>query len=297
MNTIESFVSHLQNEVRKSPHTVSSYKRSIEVLKDYCDRLQITNWNIDKSQAHAFVDDCIDAGMSATSVNTTLAGVRSFYSWCIDTGQLDLACNPFHKIVMPTVKRRVSPDDLLDREQVETLLDVQGDDALAMRDKAILRTLYAAGIRLSELVNLDIQDNALEREDAFVRVRNGKGNKERHVRIGMNAVNVIQSWLAVRYQLARAGERALFVSRLGTRPSNRTVQALIRKRGQESLGIQTLTPHSLRRTFTIHFLAGGGDVFSLREFLGHSFLCTTEAYVCMGHGFRSQAYDRAFPQG
>ena len=218
---------------------------------------------------------------------------------------------------MLTVKRRVSPDELLTLEQIATLLDVKGDDVFAVRDKALLQLAYSAGIRLAELVSLNIDDIALERSDAFVQVRNGRGRKERFVRIGSNAVNAIQSWLAVRYQLARAGERALFVSRLGTRPSNRTVQALIKKRGQESLGIRPVAssirsmvkkrgeesigvhvhPHMLRRAYATHFIAGGGGAFALRDFMGHSFIATTERYVAMDNAARSGIYHKAFSQG
>ena len=281
MNTIESFVSRLQNEVRKSPHTVSSYKRSIEVLKAYCDRLQIANWNI--IDPHAFADDCIRAGMSAASVNTTLCACWAFYRYLIAQRCVD--ANPFEKVVVPETRKQISPDMLLDMEQVKSLLEVRGDDVYAVRDKAILQLFYSSGIRLRELIDLDIDDVALDREAPFVHIRFGKGRKERFADIGNNAVNSIQSWLAVRYRLANVCEDALFVSRVGIRPAPRSIRSMVAKRGLESIDIH-VHPHMLRRAYATHFIAGGGGAFCLRDNMGHSFIATTERYVAMDNAAR-----------
>ena len=176
------------------------------------------------------------------------------------------------------------------------MLDVNGDNLFAVRDKAILQLFYSSGIRLSELVSLNIDDLALEREDAFASVRNGKGRKERFVRIGNNAVAAILSWLAVRNELAIDAESALFVSRVGIRPVARSIREMVRKRGEESVGVH-VHPHMLRRAYATHFIAGGGDAFSLRDNMGHSFIVTTERYLAMDNATRSGIYDRVFPQG
>ena len=152
MNTIESFVSHLQNEVRESPHTVSSYKRSIEVLKDYCERRQVVDWTA--VDPHDFVDDRLRAGLSASSINNALCAIRAFYRYLIAQRCVD--ANPFEKVVVPETRKQISPDMLLDMEQVKSLLEVKGDDVYAVRDKAIIQLFYSSGIRLQELIDLDI---------------------------------------------------------------------------------------------------------------------------------------------
>ena len=290
--TIQSFVNHLENEVRKSPNTVSTYKRSLDTFKDFCERHGATDWNVENP--HAFVDERIDAGLSASSINNALCAIRAFYRYLIAGGHC--TSNPFANIVVPEIRKQISPDMLLDKEQVEALLDVQGNNLYAIRDKAILQLFYSSGIRLAELVSLNIDDLALAREDAFVHIRNGKGRKERHVRIGMNAVTAINSWLEVRNELAVDGESALFVSRVGIRPAARSIRSMVAKRGMESIGIH-VHPHMIRRAYATHFIAGGGDAFCLRDNMGHSFIVTTERYVAMDNTARSGIYDRVFPQG
>ena len=189
---------------------------------------------------------------------------------------------------------------LLDKEQVEALLDVQGDDVYAVRDKAILQLFYSSGIRLAELVSLNLDDIVVgagtEREKVSIRIRNGKGGKQRFPRIGVNAVTAIQAWLEVRHELAIYGEDALFVSRVGIRPAARSIRSMVAKRGLESIDIH-VHPHMLRRAYATHFIAGGGGSFALRDFMGHSLIATTERYVAMDNTARSDIYDKAFPQG
>ncbi len=292
MNTIESFAKHLQREQRKSPNTVSTYRRSIEVLKDYCERRRVVDWYA--VDPHDFVDDRLRAGLSASSINNSLCAIRAFYRYLIAQRCVD--ANPFEKVVVPETRKQISPDMLLDMEQVKSLLEVKGEDVYAVRDKAILQLFYSSGIRLQELIDLDIDDVELDSEAPFVHIRIGKGRKERFCDIGQNAVTAIQSWLAVRRQLAVVCEDALFVSRVGIRPAASSIRSMVKKRGEESIGVH-VHPHMLRRAYATHFIAGGGGAFALRDFMGHSFIATTERYVAMDNAARSGIYHKAFSQG
>ena len=134
MNTIESFANYLEREFRKSPNTISNYRRSIEVLKDYCERRRVVDWYA--VDPHDFVDDRLRAGLSASSNNNSLCAIRAFYRYLIAQRCVD--ANPFEKVVVPETRKQISPDMLLDMEQVKSLLEVRGDDVYAVRDKAIL---------------------------------------------------------------------------------------------------------------------------------------------------------------
>jgi integrase/recombinase XerC len=172
-------------------------------------------------------------------------------------------------------------------------VSVSGDDALAARDRAVLELLYSSGLRLSELVGLDVQD--VDLRDAMVRVT-GKGGKARIVPVGRQARDAIAAWLVIRRGLAAADEPAMFVSRRGRRLSGRSVQSRMDYWARR-LGLDVpVHPHMLRHSFASHLLESSGDLRAVQELLGHANIATTQIYTHLDFQHLAKVYDEAHPR-
>jgi integrase/recombinase XerC len=181
----------------------------------------------------------------------------------------------------------------LDADQVARLLAIQGDAALTIRDRAILELFYSSGLRLAELIGLDVPD--LDLADRTVRVT-GKGNKTRIVPVGRYAVDAVRDWLAARAGLAASGESALFVSTKGRRLKPRTVQARIDYWARRQGSTTHVHPHMLRHSFATHLLESSGNLRAVQELLGHSSLSTTQVYTHVDFQHLADVYDQAHPR-
>jgi integrase/recombinase XerC len=176
---------------------------------------------------------------------------------------------------------------------VSRLLEIPGDDPVAVRDRAMLELLYSSGLRLEELIGLDVGD--IDLRDATVRVT-GKGRKTRIVPVGRKARSAITAWMSARVALASPDEKAVFVGVRGARVSPRTVQMRVRHWAARSGLGQRVYPHLFRHSFATHVLESSGDLRAVQEMLGHANISTTQVYTHLDFQHLAQVYDKAHPR-
>jgi len=286
----ERFLEHLKLERRLSENTAKSYRRDLVCLAEFCDRQDIANFTELRSHhLRRFAAASHAGGLSPRSVQRRLSGARSFMNYLIREGELKN--NPGADVSAPRVSR--SLPNTLDVDQMARLLDIGGEEPETVRDRAMLELFYSSGLRLSELVGLDL--GAVDLADGTVRVT-GKGNKTRIVPVGRQAREQIRAWLKVRVQMARNEETALFVGPRGLRISPRTVQARVRYWAQRAGVSQRVYPHVFRHSFATHLLESSSDLRSVQEMLGHADISTTQIYTHLNFQHLAQVYDTAHPR-
>lgn len=287
---LEQFGNYLQYEKLYSKHTLSAYNRDLkqfnlwlssqeclDILK--ADNLHIRNW----------IAGLHRQGISGKTLQRKLSSLRSFYEFQMRKHQLKN--NPAVDIHAPKTARKLP--DTLDADTLTQLLEIPSDSILAIRDRAIMELFYSSGLRLSELVNLDIESIDLD-ENSLRAI--GKGNKTRVLPIGLKAVEALLKWLKQRPTLAKVEEQALFVSNRGKRISTRSVQQRLnfwrKKQGLE----QHVHPHKLRHSFASHILESSGDLRAVQELLGHADIATTQIYTHLDFQHLAKVYDKAHPR-
>lgn len=286
---VEDFLAHLKNERNLSAHTVAAYRRDLTCLKEYCAGNDIARWrDLRVHNLRRYAAISFSKGLGARSIQRRLSGARSFMDYLIREGMIK--SNPVAGVSAPKAPRRLP--DALDPEQMASLLAVKGDSFNAVRDRAIMELLYSSGLRLAELVGLNVGDIA---DDATVRVM-GKGSKERIVPVGSFALRAIAEWLRQRANLANVDEQAMFVGRQGRRISPRTVQAMVRKRAIEAGLPKKVYPHLFRHSFATHMLESSSDLRGVQEMLGHADISTTQVYTHLDFQHLAQIYDKAHPR-
>ncbi|MDE0309718.1 MAG: tyrosine recombinase XerC [Acidiferrobacterales bacterium] len=284
------FVSHLENERRLSPHTVSNYRRDLQRLNLYRTEHEIKSWSqFTVVLARGFVGDCHRNGLSGSSIGRMLSSSRSFFRFLKRENLVSY--NPFEGVSAPKSPRKLPK--VLTAEQAISLVDLKGDDLITVRDRAILELVYSTGIRLQELIGADVNDVNLS--EKMIRVL-GKGSKERIVPIGTHASRALEEWLTRRHEWADTDETALFVTARGKRPGSRAIQKRIEVRAVEQGLPVNVHPHMLRHSFATHVLESSGDIRAIQEFLGHANLSTTQIYTHLDFGHLSREYDRAHPR-
>jgi integrase/recombinase XerC len=295
-DAIAAFLEHVATERRLSPHTAAAYRRDLDALLDFCRRQGVEGWErVDSYHIRQFAAERHRRGSSPRSIARQLSAVRSFYAFLIRTGAA--ASNPAVHVQAPKPSRRLPAT--LDADQVSSLLESDllesdgEDDALDVRDQAIMELFYSSGLRLAELVGLDVGD--IDLADLTVRVT-GKGSKARVVPVGRVAAAAVRRWLSRRAELAAAGMSALFVSRRGSRLAARSVQARVEQWAKRHGTPVRVHPHMLRHSFASHMLESSGDLRAVQELLGHSSISTTQVYTHLDFQHLAQIYDRAHPR-
>ncbi len=280
---IARYLSHIEHERGLSPHTVRAYRgdldRFLEFLsRDFlaCPASEVNPEDVDVLAVRSFLASLTRAGLSKKTQGRILAAVRSLFRFACREGRL--ANNPAERVRAPkqakTLPRHLRPGE------IENLLEsADGKEALALRDRAILELLYAAGLRVSELVGLDWQE--VDLDSRTVRVL-GKGGKERMVPFGKPAAEALRAWFAawegVRGMAAGVDE-PVFLNHQGGRLSARSVRRVLDRYVDRVALASGVHPHTLRHTFATHLLEGGADLRSIQELLGHSSLSTTQKYT------------------
>jgi integrase/recombinase XerC len=287
---LAAFLLRLQTERRLSPHTVSAYERDVQALLAFCEREQVASFAVlDSFTVRRFAAESHRRGLGARSVARRLSAVRTFLNFLIEQGVLK--SNPGVHVQAPRAPRRLPAT--LDADQVASLLAISGDDPVTLRDRAMLELFYSSGLRLAELVGLDLGD--VDLADRTVRVL-GKGSKARVVPVGKHALAALHDWLAVRAELARRGERALFVGRRGDRVNPRTVQKRVNEWARRQGAPTGVHPHMLRHSFATHVLESSGNLRAVQEMLGHASLSTTQIYTHLDFQHLAHVYDQAHPR-
>lgn len=285
---IDQFCDYLISVRRYSANTVSGYQRELAKLHDFALERGWHQWNqIKPPEIRFMVARLHQKGLSGKSCARWLSSVRSFYQFLVRQGEVE--ANPASGIAAPKSAKKLPKT--LDVDQLNYLLQPPDNDPLTLRDFAIMELFYSSGLRLSELVSVnlgDIQGRSLK--------VTGKGSKTRQVPVGSKAIAAIANWQQVRGQLAAVGEPALFVSRRGTRLSQRSVQARLEYWvKQKGLG-QHVHPHMLRHSFASHMLEGSGDLRAVQELLGHADISTTQIYTHLDFQHLAKVYDQAHPR-
>ena len=287
---IDRFIRHLEYERRLSPLTSKNYRRDLERFVEYLDKADVASWSdVDSEHVRSFSATCFRKGLSPRSIQRRLSATRSFFRFLIR--EKVVKKNPVTSVTSPKSKKRLPGN--LDADRMARLLDIPGEGAIVDRDRAILELLYSSGLRLAELVDLNLGD--VDMQDATVRVT-GKGNKDRIVPVGRHALKALRQWAITRADLADAEERALFVSNRGVRISPRSVQARV-KHWAKRQGIDAnVYPHLFRHSFATHVLESSHDLRGVQELLGHANISTTQVYTHLDFQHLAQIYDRTHPR-
>ncbi len=259
---LERFYEFLRSEKGLSLHTQRNYKQQLETMAQHLDEMGLKDWSqVDAGWVRQLAGKGMREGMKASSLATRLSSLRSFFDFLILRGEM--SANPAKGVSAPRKKRPLPKN--LDVDEVNQLLEVNEDDPLAIRDRAMMELMYGAGLRLAELVSVDVRDVQLRSGELRVI---GKGDKERKVPFSGMATEWVGKWLRVRGDLAAPGEPALFVSKLGTRISHRSVQKRMAEWGQKQSVASHISPHKLRHSFATHMLESSNNLRAVQELLG-----------------------------
>lgn len=292
-DVVEEFLGYLTSERNYSSHTIRAYRSDFEDFAEFAKSKGATTLDgIDNLLLRSYLAHLQSAGKARTTTQRRMSAIRSLYKWLTRFGRA--AKDPTIKVRTPNREKRLPK--FLDPSEVDALLRVpDASTAMGARDLAILELLYSTGMRIGELVALDV--DSIE-ADHTVKVR-GKGRKERIVPIGGPAMAAISSYLAVRHEFGRSHQdpNALFLSHLGTRLTPRAIAYRLNTYLKQA-GIETpVSPHTLRHSFATHLLNGGADLRIVQEMLGHVSLSTTQIYTHVTTERLREAYTHLHPRG
>lgn len=294
---VAGYERHLRSERGRSPHTVRGYLADLHHLADRLTNTGVTSWSdVTLADLRSWLAQLDAAGASRATLARRSAAARGFFAWAQRSGQIE--GNPAVRLVAP--KRVKALPEVLRQDQAAALLDVAAvaaDDAdpVHLRDRAMLELLYASGIRVAELVGLDIDD--VDRADRVMRVV-GKGDKERTVPFGRPAAEALDTWLQCgRPGLVVAGSGpALFLGARGRRVDPRVVREVVHRLLRETPGAPDLGPHGLRHSAATHLVEGGADIRLVQELLGHASLATTQVYTHVSVERLRRSFAQAHPR-
>lgn len=290
MKYVEQFLDYLLNEKNYSSHTLANYRRDLRRAMDLMGVQSDQKWKKLTSQDfRLLISRLRNKGLQGRSINRTLSALRSFYQFLML--RQDFKINPIKGVRAPKTEQ-VLPKNL-DIEQAFRLLEINASSDIAIRDRAMFELFYTAGIRLSELTQLNC--DSVDCKAGIIQVI-GKGRKARILPIGVKAINALERWMKIRQQWLKGSEMALFISRRGQRISPRSVQQRLQYwSARQQVGMH-VHPHMLRHSFASHMLESSGDLRAVQELLGHADIATTQVYTHLDFQRLAQVYDEAHPR-
>jgi integrase/recombinase XerC len=296
---LQAFLTHLRVERRLAERTLAMYREALLRLQAYAAASQVALQAAQPHHVRGWVAQLRVKGLAPRSIAIALAAWRGLYRWWGRQGVV--AVNPVEGVRPPKaakpLPKALSVEQAVSLAQHETQ---HTDPALAARDHAITELLYSSGLRIGEVLGLDVIAGTAARgwvdlPDATAHVL-GKGSKRRSVPVGAPALQALREWLAHRPALADAGEPALFVSRRGTRLTPNQLRNRLQAQAQQA-GLPTrVHPHMLRHSFASHVLQSSGDLRAVQELLGHASISTTQVYTKLDHQHLAKVYDAAHPR-
>ncbi len=291
-NYLEDFIQVLRSEKYYSPHTCKNYTRDLNNFARYLTANEIDDWTeVNYSLVNAYTAHRFRKGLKSRSIQRELSSIRGLYQYLVSRKLIK--SNPALEVRAPKSEQLLPKT--CDAEQIGRLLqERESDDTLLIRDLAMFELMYSSGLRLAELVGIDLNHIDPGQQQLVV---TGKGNRNRYLPIGSKAVKAVRRWLLLRADFCRdAGEQALFISQQGRRISPRNVQSrlnlLVKKRSID----QQLSPHALRHSFATHMLESSGDLRAVQELLGHANIKTTQIYTHLDFQHLAKVYDAAHPR-
>ncbi|MFA7299825.1 MAG: tyrosine recombinase XerC [Sideroxydans sp.] len=287
--TLVGYLAYLHNERNYSPLTAENYARDIRRLFTLAGTTPLPD--LKSHHIRRFIAQLHGSGLGGRSLARVLSAWRGFYNYLMrDHGCHSNPCVGLRAPKAPkALPHTLSPDEAV--QLVEMPVATPPD----ARDKAMFELLYSSGLRLAELVGLDceVMRNSLSSHELSV---TGKGSKTRIVPMGSHALTALHAWLAVREQLAKPEETALFIGRNGKRITPRTVQRQLHQRGITQGIANGVHPHLLRHSFATHLLQSSGDLRAVQEMLGHASISTTQVYTHLDFQYLARIYDSAHPR-
>ncbi len=298
---IEKYLRYLKIERNASVHTITSYKNDLTSFNNFCKtQFEIAPSNVDinlvtRLTLRLWLGNLSEEGLAKSSIARKVAALKSFFKYCFKRGYIEK--NPAHLLVIPkkekTLPKTVTPDDI-----VRLLESIDISSPQGLQDRAILEILYSTGIRVSELVSLNILDVDLTSSQISVI---GKGNKQRMIPIGSTAHRIIKEFLMERSKLYGKrtdadAHRALFLAASGQRIYDRSIRHTVERYLKIHSEVTQKSPHVLRHSFATHMLDNGADIRIIKEFLGHSNLAATQIYTHTSVERLKNVYEQAHPR-
>ena len=288
ISKILDYLDFLENIKGLSTNTIKSYQRDLMKFSHFSELADIDDFAMFNEEiCSGWIADLFQQDVSARSIQRHISSVKGFFAYAqknslIDGSPFELISSPKSPSYLPSV---LSPED------VEQLLNFKPKNIQEIRDMAIVELIYSSGLRVSEAVNVDLDD--FEESGNFLRVL-GKGSKTRLVPVGRFAQSAIDKWLEGRKKISTI-DKALFVNLRGGRISSRSIQERIKNLALMQ-GLPPVNPHMLRHSFATHLLESSGDLRSIQELLGHSSLSTTQIYTRLDYQHLIKIYERSHPR-
>jgi integrase/recombinase XerC len=296
----QEYLQHARVQQRLSPRTLRIYTDGLERLQAMLASGAIEARSLNIAQARRLAALLHREGLAPKSIALLLSVWRSAYRWLGLQGRVTL--NPFDGLRAPKapkpLPKALGVDDAV--QLASYAPEAPADPVMEARDRAMVELLYGAGLRAAELVGLDLQasgeaDGWIDLQSSEVHVL-GKGGKRRSTPLGKAAAEALRAWLAVRPQVAAAGEAALFVGARGHRIAGSTLRAMLSARAVAAGSPAHVHPHMLRHSFASHLLQSSGDLRAVQELLGHAHITTTQVYTQLDHQHLARIYDAAHPR-
>ena len=288
---LKLFYEYLENEKRASNNTLQSYKRDLKQFRQYLEYKDAHYNKIDEEFINDYIKDLEEEGKKSSTILRAIAAIRSFYQFALRKGKIKK--DPTEKIQSPKIEKRVP--NILTTKEVEKLLSQPKDvDVKGIRDKAMLEFAYATGMRVTEIISLNMEDVNIE--EGFVTCRNG--GKQRNIPLGKMALKALKEYIekSREHLIKDNDENSLFVNINGRRLTRQGFWKIIKYYKEQAHIDKDITPHVLRHSFATHLLQNGADIKAIQVMLGHTDIASTQVYMQFQDEEIKNAYRKAHPR-
>lgn len=288
---LKFFFNFLENDKKLSDNTLQSYKRDLKQFRKYLEENEIHYNRVKEEDIKNYISELQENGKKASSISRCIASIRSFYQFVLKNKKIK--ADPTEHIQSPKIEKRVP--SVLTAKEVELLLNQPKDiDLKGIRDKAMLEFAYATGMRVTEIISLNIDDVNLE--EGYVVCKSG--NKQRNIPLGTMSLKALKEYIedARDILVKTASEEALFVNINGTRLTRQGFWKIIKFYKEQAHITKEITPHVLRHSFATHLLQNGADLKAIQTMLGHSDISSTQVYMQFQDEGLKNVYKKAHPR-
>ncbi len=288
---LKYFFNFLENDKKLSENTLQSYKRDLKQFRRYLEACELSYNHVKESDIKDYIRELQEAGKKPSSISRCIASIRSFYQFVLKNRKVKV--DPTQKIQSPKIEKRIP--SVLTAKEVELLLDQPKDvDLKGIRDKAMLEFAYATGMRVTEIISLNVDDVNLE--EGYVTCKHA--NKQRNIPLGTMSLKALKEYVedARDILVKTEGEQALFVNINGSRLTRQGFWKIIKYYKEQAHITKDITPHVLRHSFATHLLQNGADLKAIQTMLGHSDISSTQIYMQFQDEGLKNVYKKAHPR-